>query len=283
MDALGYYNGAWGPLDDMTVPMNDRACYFGDGVYDAAICWNKTIYLLDRHVDRFFRSAGFLEINLDFTKDELKKILNDLAAKVDPKAVLVYWQASRGAGRRNHPFPASGTPNLWVMIKAAEIPDLSRRVKLVTVEDTRFLHCNIKTLNLIPSVIAAQRAAEAGAHEAIFHRGSVVTECAHSNVHCLMHGKFITHPADNLILGGIARGHLKEVCDKLGIPVEEREFTLEELFNADEVFTSSTSTFALAASSIDGRPVGGKAPDLLRAIQDAVMDDFKAATGYGAS
>ncbi|GHU68520.1 hypothetical protein FACS189447_10960 [Spirochaetia bacterium] len=78
MDALGYYNGKWGPLDEMTVPMNDRACFFGDGVYDAAICYKKTIYLLDNHVDRFFRSAGFLEIKPNFSKDELKTILNDL-------------------------------------------------------------------------------------------------------------------------------------------------------------------------------------------------------------
>jgi D-alanine transaminase len=279
MDALGYYNGTWGPLDEMTVPMNDRACFFGDGVYDAAICYKKTIYLLDRHIDRFFNSAKLLEIDPGLSRENLKTVLNDMAAKVDHDAVLVYWQVSRGTARRNHVFP-EGPSNLWIMIKAAVIPDLDKKVKLVTVEDTRFLHCNIKTLNLIPGVIAAQRAKEAGAHEAVFHRGNIVTECAHSNVHILKDGKFITHPADRYILRGIARGHLSRVCDAIGVPVEEREFTLDELFGADEVLTSSTSTFGLGVDKIDGRPVGGKAPELLKKIQDAVMADFREATGY---
>ncbi|MDR2211643.1 MAG: aminotransferase class IV [Spirochaetaceae bacterium] len=282
MDALGYYNGKWGPLDEMTVPMNDRGCYFGDGVYDAAICYKKTIYLADRHINRFFNSAKLLEIVLDFTKEELKSILEDLVTKVDHDQVLVYWQATRGTGRRGHPFPG-GKSNLWVMIKKASVADLSRKVKLITVEDTRFLHCNIKTLNLIPSVIAAQRAQEAGAHEAVFHRGPIVTECAHSNVHIIKDGRFITHPADRYILPGIARSHLAQACGELGIPVEERDFTLEELFNADEVLVSSTSTLGLGVDCIDGRPVGGRAPELLKKIQDRVMGDFAEATGYGKS
>ncbi|MDR2314225.1 MAG: aminotransferase class IV [Spirochaetaceae bacterium] len=279
MDALGYYNGTWGPLDEMTVPMNDRGCYFGDGVYDAAICYKKNIYLLDNHVRRFFNSARLLEIILDFTQEELKSILRDLAARVTPEETLVYWQATRGAGRRSHAFP-EGRPNLWVMIKAASVSDLSKKIKLITVEDTRFLHCNIKTLNLIPNVIAAQRALEAGAQETVFHRGPIVTECAHSNVHIIQDGKFITHPADNYILPGIARSRLVRVCEGLGIPVEEREFTVDELFNADEVLISSTSTFGQGADCIDGKPVGGKAPELLKKIQDQLMRDFSEATGY---
>lgn len=279
MDALGYYNGTWGPLDKMTVPMNDRGCYFGDGVYDAAICYKKTIYLLDNHVQRFFNSAGLLEITLDFTREELKSILGDLVAKVDPEEVLVYWQATRGTGRRNHAFPG-GRSNLWVMIKAASVADLRKKVKLITREDTRFLHCNIKTLNLIPNVVAAQRALEAGAHETVFHRGNIVTECAHSNVHIIKDGKFITHPADKYILPGIARSRLVQVCGKLGVPVEEREFTVDELFNAGEVLISSTSTFGLGVDCIDGKPVGGKAPELLKKIQDQLMRDFSEATGY---
>jgi len=279
MDALGYYNGKWGPLDEMTVPMNDRACFFGDGVYDAAICYNKTIYRLDRHVDRFFNSARLLEIKLELSREELKNTLRDMVTKVDADEVLVYWQATRGTGRRDHVFP-EGKSNLWITIKPARHADLSKRVKLITVEDTRFLHCNIKTLNLIPSVLAAQRAKEAGAHEAIFHRGNIVTECAHSNVHILKDGSFITHPLDNHILPGICRGHIAQVCESLGIPVVQREFTLDELFAADEVLVSSTSTFGLAADNIDGKAVGGKAPDLLKKIHDAMMAEFSRATGY---
>jgi len=279
MNALGYYNGKWGPLDEMTVPMNDRGCYFGDGVYDAASCANGVIFTLDEHVDRFFVSAALLEIKLHYSKEELKKILNEMVSKMDAGEYIVYWQATRGTARRIHAF-AGEKSNLWIMIKAAVIPDLSKKIKLITMEDTRFLCCNIKTINLIPNVIAAQRAQEAGCYETVFHRGEIVTECSHSNVHIIKNGRFITHPADNLILRGIARSHLVQACGRLGILVEERTFTLAELFAADEVLTSSTTTFGLSADTIDGKPVGGKAPDLLKKIQQEVMREFTEVTGY---
>jgi D-alanine transaminase len=279
MEALGYYNGKWGPLDEMTVPMNDRGCYFGDGVYDAACGANGMIFALDEHIERFFNSAKLLEIKINFTKEELKKNLNEMYSKVDRGVYLVYWQVTRGTGRRNHVFPA-GPSNLWIMIKPYPLEDLYKKIKLITVEDTRFLHCNIKTINLIPNVIASQRALEAGCFEAVFHRGDTVTECAHSNVHIIKNGRFITHPADNLILRGIARSHILLACDRLNIPVDEREFTLSELFDADEVLVSSSGDFGFSADTIDGKSVGGKAPELLKKIQDEVLGQFIKATGY---
>jgi len=263
----------------MTVPMNDRGCYFGDGVYDAACAANGVIFTLDEHVDRFFSSAKLLEIKLSYTKEELKKNLNEMLSKVDNGVYMVYWQATRGTGRRNHVFP-DGPSNLWIMVKPITIPDLAKKIKLITMEDTRFLHCNIKTINLIPNIIAAQRALEAECHETVFHRGETVTECSHSNIHIIKNGIFITHPADNLILRGIARSRLVLACGRLGIPVEERAFTLPELFDADEVLVSSTSTIGLSADTIDGKNVGRKAPQLLKKIQDEVMREFSEATGY---
>ena len=279
MDALGYYNGNWGPLDEMTVPMNDRGGYFGDGVYDAAIAYNGVIFTLDEHIDRFFNSAKLLQMELSYTKDHLKNVLNEMLGKLNKGGHIVYWQATRGTSRRNHVFP-DGKPNLWIMIKPQEIVDLSRKVKLITVEDTRFLHCNIKTINLIPNVIAAEKAKAAGCDEAIFHRGETVTECSHSNVHIIKNGTFITHPLDNLILPGIARSHLAKTCVKLGIPVDERDYTLAELFGADEVLVSSTGIFCLPAETVDGKKAGGKAPELVKKIQDYVMGEFCEATGY---
>jgi len=279
MDALGYYNGKWGPLDEMTVPMNDRGCYFGDGVYDATCAANGVIFALDEHIDRFFNSAKLLEIKISLTKEELKKALNEMYSKVDKGVCMVYWQVTRGTGLRNHVFPA-GPSNLWIMIKPNPLGDFSKKIKLITVEDTRFLHCNIKTINLIPNVIASQRALEAGCQEAVFHRGETVTECAHSNVHIIKSGRFITHQADNLILRGIARSHLLQACDRLNIPVDEREFTVSELFDADEVLVSSSSTIGLSADTIDGKSVGGKAPELLKKIQDEVLREFIEVTGH---
>jgi D-alanine transaminase len=279
MDALGYYNGKWGPLDEMTVPMNDRGCFFGDGVYDAACAANGVIFTLDEHVDRFFASAELLEIEINMTKEELKTTLREMLSRVAKGEYLAYWQVTRGTGRRSHVFPA-GPSNLWIMIKPNTLGDLYKKIKLITMEDTRFLHCNIKTINLIPNVIASQRALEAGCQETVFYRGETVTECAHSNVHIIKNGKFITHQLNNQILRGIARGHLLQACLRLGIPAEEREFSLTELFDADEALVSSTSTFGLSAEAIDGKNAGGKAPELLKKIQDEVLREFIEATGY---
>jgi D-alanine transaminase len=279
MDALGYYNGTWGPLDDITMPINDRGVYFGDGVYDAAICANRVIFALEEHIDRFFTSAGMLEIKPSCSKEELKTLLYDLAQKVDNIPLLAYWQWTRGTARRDHPFP-SGQANLLITFKPVSIPNIYRKVALITCEDTRFFHCNIKTINLIPNILAAQRAKEQDCKEAVFHRGEIVTEGSHSNVHILKGGVFITHPADNLILRGIARSHLIAACKKRAVSVEERPFTLTELFSADEVLVSSTSTLGLGAERIDGRPVGGKAPELLKTLQDEIWGEFRAATGW---
>ena len=277
MKTLGYYNGTIGEIAEMTVPMNDRASFFGDGVYDATYAHNHVIYCLEAHVDRFFHSMSLVRMTPPWSREELMNLLRELVRKVDDGDQFVYWQATRGTAPRRHAFPA-GPLNLWITLTPQTVEDTYRKLKLITVEDTRFLHCNIKTLNLLPNVLAAQRTAEAGADEAVFHRNGVVTECAHSNIHILKDGALITHPTDCHILPGIARRNLISVCGRLNAPVVERPFTLEELFAADEVIVSSSGDFCMAACEIDGKLVGGKAPELLKSLQDQSVADFKTAT-----
>ena len=275
MKNLGYYNGKFGETEEMSIPMSDRVCFFGDGVYDATYSRNYKIFSIDDHVNRFFNSANLLEIELPCTKDELKSILNEMVSKMDTGENFVYFQATRGSGPRNHVFPDDGSKaNLWINIFHREIVDIYKKVKLITMEDTRFLHCNIKTLNLIPAVIASQRAKEAGCAETVFHRNGRVTECAHSNVHIIREGTFVTAPTDNLILPGIARKHIIAACKKLGIPVSETPYTIDDLKNADEIMISSAGSLCLAAEEIDGKKVGGKAPKILKSIQDEVLREF---------
>lgn len=278
MKNLGYYNGKYDEIENMVIPMNDRVCYFGDGVYDATSSRNYKIFALDEHIDRFYNSAALLQIEIGYTKDELKDILRDMVSKMDAGENFVYWQVTRGTAKRDHIFPADTKSNLWITITHKDVIDIYEKITLITLEDTRFLHCNIKTLNLIPSVMASQKAKEAGCTEAVFHRSGRVTECAHSNVHILQNGIFRTAPTDNLILPGIARAHLIKACKKLGIPVDETPFTVEELMEADEIIVSSASTFGRSAKEIDGKPAGGKAPRLLKQLQDEVMREFLAET-----
>ena len=275
MKNLGYYNGKFGLVEEMTIPMNDRVCYFGDGVYDATYSRNHVIFALDEHIDRFFNSAGLLKIKIPYTKEELKKILKDMVKKVDSGEQFVYWQVTRGTAMRNHAFPDESIPaNIWIILKDSSIKDMSQKVKLITLEDTRFLHCNIKTLNLLPSVMAAQKTEEAGCQEAVLHRGDRVTECAHSNVSIIKDRILKTAPTDNLILPGIARAHLIKMCKVFDIPVNETAFTLKELMEADEVVVTSSGQFCIVANEIDGKPVGGRAPELIKKLQDSLLNEF---------
>lgn len=275
MKYLGYYNGTFGPLEEMTVPMNDRVCYFGDGVYEATLARNGKIFGLEDHLNRFYNSAGLLKIQVPYTREEITDILYSLLKEMDDTDIFIYWQLTRGTAMRNHIFPApSVKANLWVTMKPGSNANPDEKLRLVTTEDTRFLHCNIKTLNLLPNVMASQKAEEAGCGECVFHRGDIVTECAHSNISILKDGVFITHPTDHFILPGISRMHLIQECKKLNIPVDETPFTMKEMMEADEVIVSSSSKLGLAACEIDGVPVGGKAEALWKKLQGSYYDRF---------
>ena len=278
MKNLGYYNGTFDELDRMMIPMNDRVCYFGDGVYDATYSHNYNIFALDEHIDRFYNSAGLLDINIPMTKAEMKDLLCDMVKKVDTGDLFVYWQATRGTQIRDHAYDPAIKANIWIVLKPGKLKDLAQKIDVITLEDTRFLHCNIKTLNLLPSVVATQKAKYAKADEAILHRGDRVTECAHSNVHILKDGKLITAPTDHLILPGIARAHLIKMCKNLLIPVDETPFTVADLFDADEVIVTSSGSLCLRVGHIDGKPVGGKATELITKLQDALLKEFEEET-----
>ena len=277
MENLGYYNGKYDLIENMVIPFDDRSHYYGDGVYDATCARNGVIFNLDEHVERFFNSAGLLKIEIPHTKEEIREILTDMVSKVDSETNFVYWQVTRATAPRKHVFPDKKA-NFWIMVRPEKIGDPGKLLKLITVEDTRFLHCNIKTLNLIPNVMAAQQTKEAGCDECVFHRGERVTECAHCNVGMLKDGKFITPPTDHYILPGISRAHLIKMSKKLGIPVDETTFTVKELMEADEVIVSSSSNFCLTACEIDGIKVGGKAPELLHKLQEALLQEYLNAT-----
>lgn len=275
MKTLGYYNGTVDELDRMSVPMLDRAGYFGDGVYDVTYTRNHIIYALEEHVDRLFRSAQQIHIHPQIGRQDLEELLRELVQRVDDGEQWVYMQFSRGTDYRNHAFPEPQIhPNLWIMLRPVKIKDTYRPLRCITMEDIRSELCNIKSLNLLPSVLATEKAVRAGVDECIFHRGDIVTECAHSNVSILQNGVLITHPADCHILAGTGRAHLLHFCRALGIPVEERTYTLRELMGADEVLLTSASALCMRITEVDGVPVGGNAPDVVRRLQDALLGDF---------
>ena len=266
MKNLAYYCGKIDLIENMTVPMTDRVCWFADGVYDATCTRNGVIYCLDDHIDRFFSSAAMIRITLPFSKDELKALLKDLVSRVDTSETngeaFLYFQVTRAAGvPRNHIFPKGegSTPCLWVTVTPRKLPSLYDKKKLISYEDIRYYMCNVKTLCLLPSVLAAQAAEDAGADECVQYR-----------VNC--------DGFDKRILPGIARKNLIRICKDLGVPVKEEPFSLDFFRNADEILVTSSSNFCLTATHLDGETVGGKAPDLLKNIQDALTADYLDAT-----
>ena len=285
---LGFYNGKYDTIEKMSIPMTDRVCWFGDGVYEATAVRNGVIYCLDEHIERFFNSASFVEIKIPYTKEELKTLLSEMVLKVDVSGTdneaLLYWQITRGADvPRNHNFPDCPA-RLWITVTPRRLADVYRRIKAISVEDIRFLMCNIKTLCLLPNVLASEKANKVGAEECVQYRPEAngiknrVTEGSHTNVHCIKDGTLYTAPLDNLILPGIARKNIIRICKKLDIPVKEEPFSLEFLRSADEILFSSSSNFCIVATELDGKKVGGKAPELLRRLQDALLDDYLTAT-----
>lgn len=275
MKKIGYYNGEIGPIEDVKVPMLDRALYFADGCYDASMLKNGAVHNEDAHFDRFWNSARLLKIDLPFTREELHNEIQRMVDVYDGDDGFIYWQVSRGTALRNHAFPKGAKPNLMMMLVENETTSTSKEYKCITVEDKRFRFCNIKTLNLLPNCIAYQQGLDVDANEIIFVRDGYVTEMAHSNVSFLVDGTFVYHPFDDKILPGISMRNIIAECKKLGIPTEARALSQVEAMNADELICSSSSTFACRITEVDGIPVGGKDPELFKRIQDAVYAEYE--------
>ncbi|MDD2355313.1 MAG: aminotransferase class IV [Lachnospiraceae bacterium] len=279
MKTLAYYNGKLGEADEITVPFNDRSHWFGDGVYDAGPSRNYKMFAIDEHIERFFNSAALMDIVIPKSKDEIRDLLEELVKKMDTGDNFVYIECTRGGfGMRGHVYDKV-PGNLWVMMMPQKVCEGLSPIKLITVEDTRFYHCNCKTLNLLPSVLAAEEAKRKGSDETILYSpGGRVTECAHSNCHIIKDGKLFTAPTDELILPGIARAHMIRMAKKLGYGVSETPYNLKDVFEAEEVLVSSSSNPCLHACELDGKPVGGKNPEMLEDLRKHLVEELYEAT-----
>ncbi len=283
MKTLGYYNGVFGELDKMTVPMLDRAYYFGDGIYDAAYCRNYKIYALREHVARFFAGAAALGLHLPYTEQQTEYLLQELARHLDEGDSFVYWQASRGSALREHVPPRDLQANVSVMIVPRKIKPRDTVYRLRSAEDKRHFLCQYKSLSLLAGVLAAEQAASAGGDEALLYRlmpdgRKRITECAHSNVCALIDGALVCPPADRLILAGVARQHLMDACREIGVPVREEVLWMEDLLVAQEVLTTASGALCARVCEIDGIAVGGKADALTRQLQTMLYDAYEQAT-----
>lgn len=274
MENIGYYNGTFAPMEQLMIPALDRGVYFGDGVYEALRVEKHRFFALREHLSRFRDSLAFLRIPFPMTDDALTAILQEAADRVDSDSQQLYFQVTRATAVRTHAFPETGEANLLVLSRGVPLADLVEYRRVTVLPDTRWGHCNIKSLNLIPSVLAAQSAKERGCSEAVFQRDGVVSECSSSNLLLLKNGVLRTAPTDERILPGVTRGHFLMLARQIGIPVDETAFTLTQMEQADELMITSTSAHGLPVGWIDEKAVCGKDKMLLRKLQKAYREYF---------
>ena len=279
MGAIGYFNGEIGELKNLKIPLCDRSVFFGDAVYDAVLVLNRCPFALDLHLDRLYNSCRLTEIVFSMPRDTLKSEIGRLLAEADVGETMLYLQVTRGVAPRKHEYPRDATANLIMYVSPIAVPPRDKRASLIRMEDLRFKYCNIKTTNLLPNVFAAQRATAVGATEVLFHRGDRVTEAAHSSILMLKNSVLVLPPLDELILPGITRAIVKQLCEENGIPSEERVFSVDELLNADEILLCSTTKNVLRVFEVDGQPQGGKDEALAMRIQNIFLDEVYKQTG----
>ena len=281
MENIGYYNGTFAPIEKLMIPALDRGVYFGDGVYEALRVEQHRFFALSEHLARFRASLAFLRIDFYMTDEALTAILQEAADRVDSDSQQLYFQVTRGTAMRTHSFPEQASANLMILSRAVPLADLLEYRRVTVLPDTRWGHCNIKSLNLIPSVLASQAAKERGCSEAVFHKDGIVSECSSSNLLMLKDGMLRTAPADERILPGVTRAHFLMLANRLSIPVEETAFSLAQMMDADELMITSTSVHGVPVGFVDDTPVCGRDEALLRRLQKAYRDYFWDELGIG--
>lgn len=264
---LAYLNGHFLPRASASIPVDDRGFVFGDGVYEVWRAVGGSLFESERHLARLQRGLDQLEIpRPDLARrDRLHEIARRLLTDSDllEGDATLYVEITRGVAPRTHQFPAGPVaPTVYATVNRLVTPEdiRSRGAACVTVPDVRWLRCDIKSVQLLPNVLAKQVAAKAGAIEAIMVRDGVVTEGSHTNVVAVLDGTLRTHPANNLILEGITRTVVLEIARALGMSVREEAFRDGDLARVEELFLVGTTTDVMPIARLNGRPVGGGTP-----------------------
>lgn len=270
MSRIAYVNGRYMRHAEACVPIEDRGYQFADGVYE--VCEVRGGRLVDerRHMERLARSLKELRIARPMTEAALSVVMHETVRRNRVRDGIVYLQVTRGVAKRDFPFPAANTrPSVVVLARSSDLAKLdlmaAEGVAVVTMPDIRWGRVDIKTVALLPNVLAKQAAREQGAREAwMVDAEGRITEGASSNAWIVSRdGKLVTRPLGNDILPGITRAVVMEVARAEGLAFEERAFTVEEAYAAREAFMTSASQIVQPVVRIDGRPVGNGAPGLL--------------------
>jgi len=267
MPRIAYVNGRYVAHRDAAVHIEDRGYQFADGVYEVCEVARGFIVDMTRHLDRLDRSLRELAMAWPVDRKVLTIIVREVVRRNRVVNGLVYLQVTRGVAPRDHVFPSLDTPTSLVVTAkrvdpAASVRKAESGVKVITVPENRWERVDIKTIGLLPNVLAKQKAKEAGAQEAWFvDPDGTVKEGGSTNAWIVTRdGALVTRPADTGILRGITRTTIFDVAAKLGLRIEERAFTVDEAKTAREAFVSSATLIAMPVVAIDGQAVANGHP-----------------------
>lgn len=280
MSRIAYVNGQYRPHGQATVHIEDRGFQFADGVYEVWSVFDGKLADFEGHLTRLHRSLNELRITIPMSEAALTRVLQETVRRNRIVEGIVYLQVTRGTARRDHPFPAEGTPPS-VIVTARSIPlskgnaSAAKGVAVTTHPDIRWGRCDIKTVGLLPNVLAKQAAKEKGAAEAwMVDEAGLVTEGSSTNAWIVDEdGVLRTRDAQANILRGITRAAVMALVADEGLKIEERAFTVDEVKRAKEAFYTSASGFVMPATSIDGTRIGdGKPGPVATKLRDLYLE-----------
>jgi D-alanine transaminase len=273
MAELAYVNGAFGPIADAVVSVEDRGLQFGDGVYDVIVAYGGRPFQLGPHLERLRRSAAAVRLDYDFDRNPIEPIITEGLRRSGLADAVIYVQLTRGTAPRAHEFPHNTPPTVIMTIRTLPVvPNAlqQRGARLMTTLDVRWAHCYIKAITLLPNVLAKNEALQRGYDDAIFVTAAgEVRECTACNLFIARNGRLTIPPRDESILHGVTQGFLLECCEAIDIPVAEDVFDVAALHAADEVFVSGTAVDVLGVASVDDRPIAdGRVGPITRRLYD---------------
>jgi D-alanine transaminase len=277
MARIVYVNGEYLPEDQGKISIFDRGFLFADGVYEVTPVLNSKLADYAAHEQRLDRSLSELRMAWPCTKAELRHMHDELIRRNTLSEGIIYMQVTRGAADRQFNFPKESKSTLVAFTQVMTLtdnPNARTGVKVVTTPDIRWLRRDIKTVMLLAPVLGKQEAYEKGAAEAWMVEGGVVTEGTSSNAYIVRDGKIITRELSNRILAGCTRRALTRLAAEHGIIVEERAFTPDEAYAADEAFLTSASQFVMPITEIDSRRIGGgQVGPVSRRLRELVLEE----------
>ncbi len=273
-----FLNGEYLPKNEAMVSVNDRGFLFADGVYEVTPAYRGRLFRWEHHLARMRR--GLAAIAIDYDAAALEEVKLQLLARndlTDVPVAYVYVQVTRGTAPRTHAFPDPPVqPTVYAFANEYHRPSMENWVlgsRAITMADQRWARADIKAIALLPNVLAQQAAVDAGVSNTILVRDGIAIEGTHNNLFAVLDGVVTTAPKSNYILHGVTRDFVIELAGELGVPVEERAIPLSELYGADEVFFTGTTTEVRPAIKVDGRMIGdGHVGPVARALFEKFLE-----------